>query len=185
MEQSMEMVTPQALCDLYSMLSHQDQLDFLKRLGRISTAEDAFNLICEFSQTERFRMSQILFNHTMSSFFPTLLQRARRLAREAPDISDDDFDKRLGEEVKQTLEGIGRDIAELERAELKEKRDRKSDPETIHRNVKICDLRKQDRKKWSLSRLAKNFDMTTRAITKILSEEAKWRRLGAKQEPTC
>jgi hypothetical protein len=57
------------------------------------------------------------------------------------------------------------------------RRNRKSDPEIVRRNVHICDLRKQDTKKWSLGRLAKDFDLAKSAIQKILREEPKWRRL--------
>jgi hypothetical protein len=56
-------------------------------------------------------------------------------------------------------------------------RDRPSDPETIKRNVEICDLRKQDQKKWSFGRLAKKFDVARQSIANILKEEEKWRKL--------
>lgn len=56
---------------------------------------------------------------------------------------------------------------------------KKSNPKTIHRNVEICDLRKTDRRKWSLTKLAKRFNVSVRSITKVLSEEEKWRSLFA------
>ena len=84
----------------------------------------------------------------------------------------------LAKHVEQFAEDFARQAAEMERVKLKEQRDRKSDPETIRRNVEICDLRQQDRKKWSLGRLAKHFGVTTRAITKVLANENKWRRLA-------
>jgi hypothetical protein len=59
------------------------------------------------------------------------------------------------------------------------KRNRRSSPKTILRNVELCDLRKQDRKKWTLGQLAKRYKVSTRAVTMVISEEPKWRRLEA------
>jgi hypothetical protein len=42
----------------------------------------------------------------------------------------------------------------------------------------MCDLRRQDGKKWSLRRLAKRFDVSVRAVSKALEDEPKWRRLS-------
>lgn len=70
----------------------------------------------------------------------------------------------------------------------KKARDRKSGPETIRQSVEICNLRTQDRRKWSLKKLAGKYGVTVRRITAILAEEDKWRRLAQdlepKQEPT-
>jgi hypothetical protein len=63
--------------------------------------------------------------------------------------------------------------------QFKKERDRKSDPEIIKRNVKICDLRKESRKVWTLGRLAKDHEMTRQSIQAILKAEKKWRRLAA------
>jgi hypothetical protein len=57
-------------------------------------------------------------------------------------------------------------------------RNRRSSPEIIRRNVEICDRRKQDRKHWSLVRLARTYKVSKRTITKVLKEEDKWRRLA-------
>lgn len=57
---------------------------------------------------------------------------------------------------------------------------RRSDPQTIRRNVEICDLRKHDARKWTQGRLGKKYHVTTRAIRKILADEEKWRKLAAK-----
>ena len=58
------------------------------------------------------------------------------------------------------------------------------DPETVKRNVEICNLRNEDKKKWSQGRLAKKFNVTDRYIRKVLEEESKWRQILAKQERT-
>jgi len=68
----------------------------------------------------------------------------------------------------------------LAKARVKEDRDRKSNPKTVRRNLKICDLRKQDAGKWTLGRLAKEYGITRQTVVRILNQEAKWRRLAAK-----
>jgi hypothetical protein len=80
--------------------------------------------------------------------------------------------RHLQEKIEQT---------EAENKHLKEqaaKRNRKSSPEIIARNVEICDRRKQDKKHWSIGRLARAYKVSHRAITLVLQEENKWRRLA-------
>lgn len=54
---------------------------------------------------------------------------------------------------------------------------RRSSPATIRRNVQICDLRKQDVKKWTFGTLAMKFKVKRQTILRILDEEQKWRDL--------
>ncbi len=56
-------------------------------------------------------------------------------------------------------------------------RNRKPDPENVKRNIEMCDRRNRDKKTWSYSKLAQTYDMTKRAVAKILAEEQKWRSL--------
>lgn len=100
------------------------------------------------------------------------------MAREQPQIADEEFDKLLNERVGERMALYDQKISELERAKLKKKRDRKSDPEIVRRNVEICDRRKQDRKKWSIGKLAKTYKLSHRGITLVLRDEPKWRRLN-------
>ena len=50
--------------------------------------------------------------------------------------------------IKEVLGDEGREI----------RKKKKSDPETIRRNVEICNRRKEDRKYWSHKKLAKEFE---------------------------
>jgi hypothetical protein len=52
--------------------------------------------------------------------------------------------------------------------------------ESIRRNVEICNLWKNDRKKWSQGRLARTYHITARRIRAILKDEKKWRDLASK-----
>jgi hypothetical protein len=61
----------------------------------------------------------------------------------------------------------------------KKKRDRKSDPESVRRNIAICDLRDSDPKRWTLAMLARKYHISKRAIQLILGRAEHWRALGA------
>jgi hypothetical protein len=150
------------------------------RLRSVSTAEVPFVVCNELPLTEQGRFAEMMFEELLWRVFPLLQRTARELIREDPSLSDEQFDKELHERVKQHMDVYNREISELERAKLKEARDRKPDPETVRRNVEICNLRKQDPAKWSLGQLAKKYEMTKQSIKKIIEEESKWRRLEVK-----
>ncbi len=58
------------------------------------------------------------------------------------------------------------------------RKERRSSPITIRRNVEICDRRKQNKSKWTLGRLAKEYGVKRQTIVSILNDEEKWRRLA-------
>jgi hypothetical protein len=178
---SIESITPKAVFDLYISLSNEDQREFLRLLGRSAVAESPFVIARELPLSELKRFSQMIHQELAWQSFPVFIQEARRLAREQPQISDEEFDKLLNEQVSGRMVDYDQKISELERAKLKEQRDRKSDPETVRRNLEICDLRNENPHKWSQGRLARQFDVTPRAIRKILADEVKWRRLSAEK----
>jgi len=60
------------------------------------------------------------------------------------------------------------------------RRNRKSDPEIINRNVEICQLRQHDPKLYSLTKLAKRFDLPRSSISRILKEKEKWHQLASR-----
>lgn len=174
----MDPFTPQALFDLYSMLPNEGKTAFLKMVGRISTAHAPFMIVNELPALEKYRFSELVFQPLTSQLFPILEREARRIARDNPGMPDNEFDKQLHESVKGLVEKYSAEIAEVERASLKERRDRHSDPEIVKRNIEICDRRKQDRRRWSIGKLARAYDLSHRAITLVLKDESKWRRLG-------
>jgi hypothetical protein len=175
-----EEFTSQAVFDLYCLLPNDGKIAFVKLLAGMSTADVPFLIVNELPLPEKKRFSDMVFEEAVWQVFPMLQQEARRLLRENPNLDDEQFDKELHERVKQKMELYNREISELERAKLKEQRDRKSDPEIARRNVEICDLRKRDPKKWTLGTLGKKFDLTKQTVKSIIENEAKWRRLAAK-----
>ena len=181
----MEPDNPQALLDRFWLLSDEDRREFLRLLGETSTAEMPMFVAAGLTEPERFRLSQMMMRHVIDNALPHVLDAACRLAREWPDATTEEFQRLVYEDARQRIEGMACEIGELERAQLKEQRDRKSDPETIRRNVELCDLRRQDPKTWSHGMLARRFDISDRAVRFILEEETKWRALAARtpEEP--
>jgi hypothetical protein len=173
-----EQFTPKALLDLYLLLPNDDKGVFLRLLASECTAEAIFVMANELRLTELGRFSEMMFEELLWRVFPLLEEKARELRKEDPDLSDEQFGKELHERVKQHMEVFNQEISELERAKLKEARDRKSDPDNVRRYVEICDLRRRDPKTWTLGALAKRYDMAKQSIKKIIEQEAKWRRLS-------
>jgi AraC-like DNA-binding protein len=57
-------------------------------------------------------------------------------------------------------------------------RNRRSDPETVRRNVEICDRRKLDKKTWTLGTLSQHYGISRQYVARIIKEEERWRRLA-------
>jgi hypothetical protein len=174
-----ETLTPASLRDLYAMLPDESKQEFVRLLGQVSNGEMPFILASSLPPIERRRFSDLVHAELASILFPVLFQEARKLAREQPGLPDQEFDAKLKESAGRAMKEYDLHISELERAKFKAQRDRKSDPAIVRRNIEVCDLRKKDPRYWSQGRLAKKYDVTTRAIRKILAEESKWRRLKA------
>lgn len=184
----MDVVTPQVLIDLFDILLSEDKKKFFVLLGRRSIAETVFVILNELSNTEQWRFTELIHKVLTAKIYPFLLQKARRFARDNPQLSDEEFDRLFREDMAKSSEYYERELRNLVRAQLKEERDRPSDPEIIKRNVQICDLRKKDSKKWSLGKLAQHFKRDKKTISDILKDEIKWRRLalegGGTSSPT-
>jgi len=91
------------------------------------------------------------------------------------------------EETGISLAGIGSEpgrlkedlaLVEIGRSIGRHERNRKSASKTVRRNLEICELRKKDRKTWSMRNLARKYGMKWQSIQNILTNEAKWRRLA-------
>jgi hypothetical protein len=170
--------TTGAVFDLYLLLSEDGRREFLRRLANISDAPVLFQFFRDMTVPERVRFSEMVSGTLARDLLPLLVKQAVEIARADPHISDEEFARRIEADSMRTLDRNNASLLAIDRAQVKEKRDRKSDPETIRRNVEICDLRKQDPKKWSYRRLARQFKITPQAIGLILKGETKWRRLA-------
>jgi hypothetical protein len=80
------------------------------------------------------------------------------------------------------LEALKKVVNALSDLERRRKR-RKSSPETVRRNVEICERRKKDRKTWSLRNLARKYNLRYQSVQKIVNSEAKWRKLASQLTP--
>jgi hypothetical protein len=171
-------VTPGAVIEQFNRLSGEGQGEFLRLFGKQCLAEHVWRLLNELTQQEQWRFHETLIvEGIVGQVFPLMLKHAVTVVREMPSASDDELCNEINERVKRITEAYEREIADLTRVKIKEQRDRRSDEETVRRNVEMCDLRLKDRKQWSLKRLAKKYGISIRAVTLVLQQEAKWRRL--------
>ncbi|HEV3146659.1 MAG TPA: hypothetical protein VGZ47_22425 [Gemmataceae bacterium] len=169
-------VTPKTLVDFYSMFTKEQKDEFLVRLGKVSTPYVPLRILCELSPAQQLEFS----NRSTAVYFhilmPIIVQQARKLVREQPQLPDEQFDKELDTRVRALIDIYIKEAASIERDQIKQKRDRKSDPETIRRNVEICDLRKKDPTTWTQCKLAKHFKIKAPSIRKVLKHEDEWRK---------
>jgi hypothetical protein len=154
------------LFSLYEELDSYERIQFFKLIATICTAEEIDTLIFHAPPEEWKRYAEARYRIIEQQF------------------STSEIDKETLDELEQKTDELNEKVAALNEAyanqkiaEYKSSRNRKSSPKTIRRNVEICDLRKQNRRKWSLTQLAKHFKTSQRSITLVLSEEAKWRNL--------
>jgi hypothetical protein len=180
----MDSESAEAAFDLFVRLNAEEQTKFIKMLGGVCPAEAPFMMTNEMTRPEKERFSQMVFDELHWRFFPFIIHLAVQVLRKTPDATDVELEEALRQRSEEVMREHSEMIDELQADKLKAKRDRKSDPDTVRRNVQICDLRRSDKKLWSLGRLAKKFKVSIRLITKTIKEEPKWRRLAAQQGRT-
>src|ERR1700730_5250764 len=88
-------ITPEILLDLYTELPEEHAVAFVHLLGGISTAAGGFAMASELPAIERHRFAGLLIEDFFWREFPLMYCEARRLAREDPNLSDEEFDKAL------------------------------------------------------------------------------------------
>jgi hypothetical protein len=176
MEQRMEPVTPQVVFDLYALLSNEQQIAFLKLLGRASTAEVPFMINGELTIGEQQRYAEMIGDTAIAHLMPVLAAAALTAVREFPNATNAEIEQAIVRAAEKSFQEYDDHVSEIEQAKLKSKRDRKPDPETIRRNVEICNLRKHDKKTWTHGKLAQRYKMKKQTVARILKAEAKWRQ---------
>jgi hypothetical protein len=156
-------------------LPDEDKSTFRSLLGQHLKAEQLLSTLGALPLIEQERVVRMLDQGLVRIVMTKLILSAIRKARQHPEAKEEELAQLVEEEEVKYLS----DLKRFAEAEVKKSRDRKSSPETIRRNVEICDKRRSDKKKWSYGRLAKDYKMTRQAIERIVTEEEKWRRLAA------
>jgi hypothetical protein len=168
-------ITPQALLDLYNLLPDTDRQEFLRLLGSQSTAKVPLLLVKQMPPEEQARYASSIHKAFWQTLLPVFLREAARLAREQSSLTD----AQLQGLCLEACAEYGRQQSRLARAEVKARRDRKSDARTVKRNLEICDLHRRDPGTWSLKKLAGKYKVSREAVVKVLRREGHWRRLAA------
>ena len=176
----MEEITPQSVLDLFWRLTDEERDNFIRLLGKDLTAEAAYAQTGQLDTIEHGRYVDMLLDATWRSILPSMVNAAIRITREHPNLTGGPLEEAVFRFHQHEMSMMGQDMRTQEAERLREKRNRKSSPETIRRNLEICNFRKQNAKHWSHGRLARKFGVTDRAIRSVLKQEAKWRHLALK-----
>jgi hypothetical protein len=181
----------QAVLDSFRALPADDRRDFFQSIAGEIPVESALVLFGNMPLSERERFIQKIVDEVVGRVMPAVIITGIHVLQEKPELAGKELEKLVAkhhaEELVKASQQVSQMYKSFEAARLKAKRDRKSAPATVRRNVEICNLRKRDPKHWSQGQLAKKFKVSSPAIRKILKDEAKWRRLAADQdtgEPT-
>lgn len=177
-----ERASPQSVFDLFKSLDNDAQRAFIRILAHHLSVEAFFDMLAQLDPLEQKKFSDMVGETLMPLLLPQFAREAIDLVKELPETGRDELVPILSSRVAQIQKLYDSELGKLAEATLKQKRDRKSDPETVRRNVEICNLRKHDRKKWTLGKLASRFQVTRRAISLVLVDEAKWRRLAGEEQ---
>ncbi len=170
-------VSGAVLYDLYRLLPSEEANTFHELLGKNVIAETVYLIAAHLDFTQQQRFGAMVTRSTRAVFGPLLMKEVLDVVRAMPNATDAEVSAIAGKRFDEAKAIYNELIANVERRKLKAARERKSDPETIRRNVEICRLRNVNPKHWSQGRLAKHFKITPRAIRKILAVESKWRKL--------
>lgn len=178
-ERLFRMVTPKEVLSQFLLLTKAEQMEFISSVAAWSTAEVALEFVNGMSEQQRASFFQSEIEAFRGFIIPTVLVSVIELVRKMPTALAD----QLYEEASRHSDAVITKSLETMNAfafdQWKGRRDRKSKPSTIKRNVEVCDLRLSNKKLWTQGRLSKKFKITPQAIRKILSEETKWRQLAA------
>jgi hypothetical protein len=175
---SLAKFTARAVIDLFDSLPANERLTFFKLLGQRLRGEDVPDITSEMPIAERVKYSQGYLGQLIQVMIPVLSEAVARKALELPGSTLAELAKATHDDAVAMFVQYAEAVGKAESAKLKDQRDRKPDPETIQRNVEICDLRKSDPKKWSQNRLARKFDVTRQYVQRVLKEEGEWRKLA-------
>jgi hypothetical protein len=160
-------------------------------IGQQATANDLWQGLMSLPFVELCIFVGRVFDVFFRSRVQARLDANLTFLRERLPLVLEDRDKASVEKVKQLFQDIRLQQDQLRAQALEgrhwkallEKRTRKSAPATIIRNAELCRLRQENPDHWTLENLRRRFGLgTVRAVTKILSQEEKWRQLVAELE---
>jgi hypothetical protein len=180
MASKITLFTPEQLRDLFRLLDDPNKGAFLRLIGREVPAQAPFIMLQSMDIVERQRFADMITNSTLKTVFPLLVKAAAEVARELPQVSTKEMEAELQKRFAESLAEAIRHAGEVEAEKLKRKRNRKPSLEIAKRNIEICELRRQNPRKYTEKKLAEDYTVSDRHIRDILSKEDLWRSLLAK-----
>jgi hypothetical protein len=161
-------VTPGAVAKQYQSLNSEDRVEFFQLLKL--KLEDLLAIASQLPDDEEGRFYGWMVDAVGESVLSEVLLKSAEAVRANPDFDT----ASLIAEVRDDLHRQAAVIREIALAHVKKQRDRKPDPETIRRNVQICDRYHKDQ--LSKKKLAGHYGVTDRYIRDVIKDELSWRR---------
>jgi len=164
----MSTLTPKQIIDHFNRLSPADKSEFIKLLARQSLAEDVLSMWGELPATEQERFNEAVIAHLGQ--LDQQLEKAQYRAH-----LQKVFDAGTGKDIpKEIVFEYLHDHAE---EQVNSRRNRQPDPETIAKNVAMCDAKLRN-PKLTLGQISQQFHVTRQHVSAVLKEEERWRRLA-------
>jgi hypothetical protein len=144
MERAVDDNPVMALWRQYKSLPNDDQARFLAALGNTLTADGAFFILTYLQQSEKLRVAQRMSEQTVSQVLPIMIGAACKLARQYPDVPEEELEKLVYKDSAERIDAVRRTAMEQSLAQLKEQRDPK--PRNTERDNEIVRLRDIEKK---------------------------------------
>lgn len=166
-------ISPQQLVDAFMSYGPEQRDEFVRLFAQVCPHETPRAIIRHFPVAKREEMDGELYRKTFLRVLPACYQHAREILSMNPEISDDEFQKDMHAKLEKFVMDTKSLAAQKEKENLETQRNRKSDPNTIKRNVDICKL-KDEKPNLSLGQLGKQFNLSPSSIRDILEERSRW-----------
>lgn len=171
-----EAITPHDILVIFRMLSPDHRTEFMKLVAKESNAELFYQQAHSLPDEEYVKLMTSMINKVLVSILPGAINHVISTLKELPEASLTEIEQAVSLKMAQGAEALVKGTEYRTKHEFAKKRNRKSDPKTIKRNVEICDRRRRDSKTWSHGKLASEYGLSEPMIRKILTAEAEWRR---------
>lgn len=175
---AIESLTPVMLRDLIKLLQTDQRKILMRLVGSEIVKGDYVELVSQLKPEVKEQVYEMHYGAFTKHLYPMMLDKAVKACREMAHISDDEIKDAMTKHAAQLM-GVMRDAAF---EEVNTQRNRKSDPETIRRNIEMLDKRRSDSKTWSYAKLGDHYGVSKEYARDVIKAEGHWRleysRLG-------
>ena len=143
---AIQVCTASALASLYALLTNQEKIDFLGRIGAHSTVDGVLGFLRSLPPADLVKFNDSCGAKIAEDALPIMIRLAIDTVRDYPQATREQLYAHLEDRAKQQLETMVCEMSALALAEKKKTRDRKPDPFTMERDREIVRLRDAERR---------------------------------------